>query len=133
MAATRQAEVIAGNLHPLEVLWGREHAVEQLAVAGLELCLLAKRPPCILYSRRESIADRLQLTEIKRTWLPRESRNVGGYLQAGEGLRDQGRELSLKTADLTAQLNAGEALVAAHPQRIGAVSFEQMGHTRLRV
>jgi hypothetical protein len=40
MAATWQAEVIARDLHPLVVLRGGKHPLQELVVTGLELVLL---------------------------------------------------------------------------------------------
>lgn len=133
VAAARQAEIVARDLHPLEVLRSREHAVEQLMVAGLELVALAQRPAGVLDPRREGVADRLQLAEVERARLPRERRHAGIEPEPREGLGDQGGELPIEAADLAAELGAGKPLVAAYPQRVEVVSFEQMRHSRLRV
>ncbi len=130
MAATRLAEVVARDAQPLEVLRTGEHPLQQLAVAGLELGPLAQCAARVLDPIGQGVANRLQLTQIECSRLAREGRHVRGNFEPREGLRHQSRELPFEAPDLTPQLGAGEALVAAYPQRTSRVSFEQIRHTQ---
>ena len=128
--AAGQPEVIARDLHPLVVLRGLEHPLQQLLVAGLELVALPQAATSILDPRRERVANSLQLTQIEHPRLARKRRHVRRQLQTAECLADQPRQLGFEPSDLAPQLHTSEALVASHPQRVVAVSFEQTGHTR---
>jgi hypothetical protein len=129
VTATGLAEVVARDAQPLEVLWAGKHPLQQLAVAGLELGAVLQGPAGVLDPIRESVANRLQLTEVERPRVARNGGHLGGEFEARECLGDQRGELPLEAADLAPQLGAGETLVAANSQRASRVSFEQIRHT----
>jgi hypothetical protein len=124
VAATRLADVGTRDSQPL-VLGGRgQHFLEQVAVASLELVLLAKRDARFGDSSRQGVAHPLELFQPRDARLVERRRDPRVEGQAGEGLRAQGRELVLEAGDLTTQLDACEALVASHSKRGECVSIE---------
>lgn len=133
MAAADLAEVVARDPQPLVALRGREHPLEQLAVAGLELLALAQSGASVLDPARQRVADGLQLTEVERPWLAGEGRHAGVDADAREGLGGEAREDTLEVSDLAPQLGAGGELVAAYQQSAVAVSIQQMRHGLPRV
>lgn len=62
VAAAGRADVVARDLHPLVLGRGREHALEQRPVAGLELGALLKLPLRHAHLRGKRVAQRLELT-----------------------------------------------------------------------
>ncbi len=128
VAAAGLADVGAGDPHPLVLLRRREHLLEQIAIARLQLVLATQGATRLGDAVGEGVADALQVLQ------PRHSRRVrgGGHLgvdgDAREGLRREAPELVLEAADLAPQLGAGEALVAPHPKHRERVSIEQFRH-----
>ncbi len=113
MAATRLAEVVARDAQPLEVLGAGEHPLQKFAIAGLELGAPLQAPARVLDPVGEGVANGLQLAQVECSGLARDGWHLRGDFEAWEGLGDQRGELPFETADLTPQLGAGEALVAA--------------------
>jgi hypothetical protein len=128
VAAARLADVGARDSQPLVLGRCCQHFLEQIAVAGLQLVLLAKRYAGLANPRRQSIANALELIEARHPRLAKSRRNARIERQPGKGLRAEARELVLEPADLAAQLNAREALVASHSKRCKHVSIEQIWH-----
>jgi hypothetical protein len=128
VAAPRLADVGARDPHPLVLGRRRQHVLEQLAVAGLELVLLAQ---CLASDRDplgQGVADLLQLLEPGDPGHGEAGRDLGVEPETREGLGAEAGQLVLETADLTAQLSAREALVASHSKRLECVSIEQIRH-----
>jgi hypothetical protein len=134
VAATGLSDVGVGDPQPLVLGGSGQHLLEQLTIAGLELGLVLKSPPCDSDPCRERVADRLELAEAQGPRLLRVGADTGIDLDPGEGVGEEGAKLSLETADLTPQLNPGESLVAVYAKRRGApVSVEQIRHSPKRV
>jgi len=125
VAAARLADVVAGDAQPL-VIGGRgQHAPQQLAVLRLQRRLPLQSLASVGDTCRQRVAHPLQLLEAGDARLAEGGRRGGVDADSWKGLREQMGQLYLEAADLTAQLGAGEALVAPRPQR---VSFEQNRH-----
>jgi hypothetical protein len=127
-AATGLADVSVGDLQPLEVLGPRQHPLQQLAVVGLDLLALAQGAARRRHPRRQPVPDRLEATEPEGTRLAGRGRHRSVDLQPREGLYHEGRELSLEPADLAAQLNSGEPLVAPNAKLDPGVTLQQIRH-----
>lgn len=106
----------------------RQHPFEQLTVAGLQLVLLAQSLASDGDPLSQRIANLLQLLEPCDPGHGEAGRDLGVKREAREGLGAEAGQLVLETADLTAQLNAREALVASHSKRLECVSIEQIRH-----
>ncbi len=126
--ATRFAEVVARDAHPLVVGRRGQHALQQLAVAGLRLRLAAQGSARLGEARRQRVANPLQLGEPGDARLVERGPNASLDPDPGECLRAQVGELPLEMADLTAQLSPCEALVASHSQHAERFSIEQIRH-----
>jgi hypothetical protein len=114
--AAFEAEVLAGDAHPLEVLRGSKHPLDQLAVLVLDPPLLNQRPPRLGDALGKAIANRLQLAEVED---PRRYRNrVDPMRDLGvtEGLAEERGQLRLEAADLAPQLEPRLALVDSSPE-----------------
>lgn len=116
VAATRLADVGAGDPQPLVLGGSAQHPLEQLAVAGLELGSFLKAAARNADPGRERVADRLEVAETQRPWLARESADAGVDLDTGKGVGEERAELRLETADLSPQLGARQPLVTVDPQ-----------------
>lgn len=122
------ADVVARDPQPL-VLGGRgEHPLEQLAVARLQLVLLAQCPTRNADALGERVTDPLQLREAGDVRLRAPDRYAGIQLEPLKGLAAEVGKLAFETTDLTAQLRAREALVAPRVQRLQGLSIEQIRH-----
>ena len=106
-----QAEVLAGNADPLEVLRSGEHLLDQLAVLILDPLPLDQSAAGFGHTIGEPVPDHLQLAEVEHP------RGSGSGLDAVRNLRvtkplaDEAGELSLEPGDLPAQLQTRPALV----------------------
>ncbi len=117
--ATRLADVGARDPQPPVLRRGREHPLQQLAIAGLELDLLLQLSPCDADTRRQGVADSLQIAQTECARLFGDRRNTGVESQTGKGIGDKRAELRFEAADLTPQLRPGEPLVAID-ENVGA-------------
>ena len=134
MTATRLTDVGAGDPQPLVLGGSGKHPLQQLTVAGLELGPILQLTARDADPGRERVANLLEVAETKGPRLLREGADAGIDLDAGKGVGEERAELGLETADLTAQLNSGESLVAVYAKRRGAsVSVEQIRHSPKRV
>lgn len=111
------------------MLGGRgEHPLEQLAIARLELVLLAQPLTRGADALGEPVADALELGEVGDV----RERRRGGYprieLDPLEGLCAEVGQLVFEPADLTPQLGARGALIAPRVQRGQGFSIEQIRH-----
>jgi len=128
VAATRLADIGTRDPHPLVLGRRRQHVLEQLAVAGLQLILLAQGLTSDGDPLSQGIANLLKLLEPGDARHGEAGRDLGVEREAGEGLSAEAGQLVLEAADLTAQLSAREALVASHSKRLECVSIEQIRH-----
>ncbi len=124
MTAARLANVGAGDPHPLVIRRRRQHPLEQLAVAGLQLVLLEQGATRLSYAIGECVADPLELLEPGHPRLGEAGLDRGIERKTREGLSAEAGELVLEATDLAAQLRAREALVASHSKRRERVSIE---------
>lgn len=128
VATAGLTDVGAGDPHPLVLGRRREHLLEQLSIARLQLILPVQGPARLGDPVGEGIADALQVLQPGH---PRSARS-GGHLgidrNPRKGLGCKKCELVLEAADLAPQLGAGEALVAPHPKHRERVSIEQIRH-----
>jgi hypothetical protein len=121
--------------YPQPLVIGRrgQHAVEQLAVAAVEVLALAQGRARVLDAGREGVAQRLELAQVQRLAVRREGGHPGGDLDPRESLGGERRETVLEAADLAPQLGAGAKLVAAYSERRWlALSAQELLHA-LRV
>ena len=133
VAAAGHADVVAAHLNPLEVGRRGDHLAQQLAIAGLEAILLAQRPLCRGDPVRQLVAQPLQLPQVEDPRLRGHRADAVVELDPAEGLGQEAGELALEMADLTPQLDPGEALVDLDAEPHRAVSFEQIRHRLHRV
>jgi hypothetical protein len=106
----------------------RQHAPQQLAVAGLNLGPFAQRHSSPSDPLGEFIANLLELLEAGDTRLGEMSRDPGVEIKPRKSLNGEARKLMLETADLAAQLSPREALIASHAKLSKRVSIEQIRH-----
>lgn len=101
VTAAGLADVGARYPHPF-VLGGRsQHALQKLAVAGLELGTLSQSQPCLPDPRRQRIADRLQVAQVEGPRLAGDGGDTGVDLHTREGLGEQRGELRFEASYLT--------------------------------
>lgn len=111
------------------MLGGRgEHPLEQLAIARLQLVLLAQRLAGGADALGERIADALELGEAGDMRDGVRDSYPGVELDPLKGLDTKTRQLVFEAADLAAQLDAREALIAPRVQRPQGFSIEQIRH-----
>lgn len=127
-AAAGLADVGAGNADPLEVLRGDEHPAQQLAVVGLNLFPLDQRPACRGDPVGETVADRLQLTEVEHPRRGGCGCDPVGHIGVSEGVAEEPRQLRLEPGDLPAQLQPRLALVDSAVEPGELLSSQQGGH-----
>lgn len=106
-AATRQAKVVAGDDHPLEVCRRSHHPAQQVAVLALDLSLIAQGDPGIGDALGEVIPQPLQLAEIEDPWLGGHRLDPVAQLNPAEGRGEKPGELSLEAPHLAPQLGPG--------------------------
>lgn len=111
MAAAVQPEVFPRHLDPLEVLWGGQHPLHQLAVLILDPSPLDEGAPRLRDAVGETIAGHLELTEIEDAGRGCDRVDPVRHLGVTEGLAEEPAQLSLEPGDLAAQLKPGLALV----------------------
>ena len=124
----RQTEVVTTHLHPLEICRRSQHLAQQLVVPGLDAGALAQGQPRFGNPLGKIVAQPLELAEAENPGLTAERGDTVVDLDSTEGLGEKAGELALEMADLTPQLDPGEALVDLDVKLIQAVSFEQIRH-----
>lgn len=122
------ADVSARDPHPLVLRRSRQHVLEQLAIAGLQLILPAQGVTSGGNPIRQGIANLLELLEPGDAGYGKAGGDPGVERQTRKSLSAETGQLVLETADLTAQLSTREALVASHSKRRKCVSIEQIRH-----
>lgn len=70
MPTAGRANVVARDLHPLEIRGRLDHPLEQLTVASLQLVLLAQPQARLADLGSQRVAHGLQLAQSKHPWLP---------------------------------------------------------------
>jgi hypothetical protein len=106
----------------------RQHAAQELAVAGLQFVLVLESDTGRGDPLGKRIADPLELIETGDPWLGEVTGDRGLDCDAGESLDGETGELMLEAGNLTPQLGAREALVASHSKRRERLSIEQIRH-----
>lgn len=124
MATARLTDVGARDPHPLVISGRRQHPLEQIAVAGLQLVLFAQGVMCLGNAIGKFVANSLQLLEPRDSRFRKAGGDRGVQGKSGKGLSAEPGKLVLEAADLTAQLRTREALVASHSKRRQRVSIE---------
>jgi hypothetical protein len=133
VAAAGLADVGAGDPQPLVLGRRGEHPLEQLAVAGLDHRALAQGDVGGGDPVAERVPHLLQLLQPGDPRLGETGRHARVELEPGKSLSRETTQLVFEPADLTAQLDPREALVAPHPERAERLSFEQIRHRPNRV
>jgi hypothetical protein len=128
VAATRLADVSTRNPHPLVLGGSRQHLLQQVAIASLELILLPQGVAGLPDPIRKRVANPLELLEPGNARLGKARRDLCLQRKARKGLGAKKGQLVLEPTDLTAQLSAREALIASHSKRRKRVSIEQIRH-----
>ena len=126
--APGQAQVVAGDADPLEVLWRREHPADELAVVILDPLAIGQRPAGLGDPVGEAVANRLQLPEVEDPRRGGDRVDPVGDLGVAEGLAEERRQLRLETRDLPPQLEPRLALVDAGTEPGELIEFQQSGH-----
>lgn len=125
---TRLTDIGAGDPQPLVLGRRRQHAAQQLTIAGLQLTLRLQRQARRGDPLGKRVAHLLQLVEAGN---PRFGEMAGDRSvddDARKGLGREAGELVLEAGDLAPQLGAREALVASHSKRRERLSIEQIWH-----
>lgn len=89
VAATGLTDVVAGDPQPLVVGGGGQHALQQLAIAGLQLRLLLQAAAGLGDPVGKRVANRLQLAQPQGPWLARHRRDPGLDPQARESVGEE--------------------------------------------
>jgi hypothetical protein len=111
VAAAVQAEVLARDPDPLEVLGGGEHPLDQRPVLVLDPAPLDQRLPRLGHAVGEAVAQRLELAEVEQPRAGGNRLDPVGHLGVAERLAEEGCQLGLELGDLATQLAARPALV----------------------
>jgi hypothetical protein len=128
VAAARQAEVATTHLHPLEVRRRGKHPAQQLVIGGLDPGALAQGQSRLGNPLRKVVAQLLELAQAEDPGPGSGRADAVTDLDPTEGLGEETRELTLEMADLTPQLDPGEALVDLDMEPVQAVYCEQILH-----
>ena len=111
MATAVQAQVLPGDANPLEVLWRREHPLDEIAILVLEPLPLHQRPLRLGDAVGEPVADGLQLAQVEHPRGGGDGVDPVRNLGATEAVAEAGGKLGLEPGDLPPQLQARPALV----------------------
>jgi hypothetical protein len=125
--ATWEAEVLPRDSHPLEVLRGGEHLLDQLPVLRLDPGALGEGSVRLGDPLGQPVANRLQLPKVENPRGGGERLDAMRHLGATEGLAEEAGQLRLETADLAAQLQPRPSLVDPDPEP-GEILSQQSGH-----
>lgn len=128
VTAAFEAEVLPGNLDPLEVLGRREHPLDQFAVFGLDPLSLHQGATGLGDSVGQLIANCLQLTKVEDPRCRGDRVDSMRDRGAAESLTEERSQLRLETANLAAQLESRRALVDPDPELVELLAFQQSGH-----
>lgn len=134
VAAARLADVVAGDLHPLEVGGRGDHFAQQLTVGGLHTSLLGQGEVGLGHPLGEIVAQALERAQVEDPRVTCRLRDRAVELHATERLGEETCQLPLQVAYLASQLVTSGQLVDFDVNVQQAVSFEQIRHrTRCRV
>ena len=111
VTAAVQAQVLSGDLHPLEVLRGGQHPFDQLAVLVLHPLSLDKGGTRLGDTVGKAVANNLELAQVQDPGSGGERIDPVRYLGMAEGLAEEPAELGFEPGDLAAQLEPCLALV----------------------
>lgn len=121
-------DVSTRDPQPLVLRWRRQHAPQQLTVAGLDDRLIPQRQTSASDPLGQGVAHLLQLLETGNARFGEVSRDPGVEVKTWKSLDGETRQLVLEAPDLAAQLGAREALIASHAKCCERVSVEQIRH-----
>jgi hypothetical protein len=110
VAAAGQADVGAADPHPVVLLRGDQHPLQQFAVGLLDGVAVGERALRLGDAAGERVAQFLQLPQPEHPRRPRGTDPVR-HGDPAEAFGDHPRQLELELADLPAQLGAGKTLV----------------------
>lgn len=128
MAAAGEAEVFAGDAHPLEVLRGGEHPLDQFPSFVLEPVALDERLPSLGNAIGQTVANRLQRAQVKYPGSDTDCIDAMRDLGVAECLAEEGRQLGLEAANLPAQLQSRLVLVDGDAEPVKLVLSQQSRH-----
>ena len=146
MPAPRLADVLVRDLDPRKALGLGDHALEQLAVALLDVAAIGQPAPHLLDASRERVAGSLELGDAE------DPRSAGRGNRIGDAAPWEGRgeelgQLTLEPGDLGPQIAAGPPagvltdaagsdcrplILGARLSSLGARMVDQFGHQLLR-
>ena len=126
--ATWLADVRTGDPQPLMLGRRRQHAAQELTIAGLQFALCLQRQARRGDPLGKRVAHLLQLVEAGHPRFGEMTGNRSVDDDARKGLGREAGELMLEAGDLAPQLGAREALVASHSKRREHLSIEQIRH-----
>jgi hypothetical protein len=121
------ADVRVGDPQPLVLGGGLGHLPQQFAISLLDLASLAKRDASATDAVGEGVPYALELVETGEPRAARRRGNPNVDFHSRKGLDRELGELALEAANLAAQLDPSEALVAPESKR-NRLSFEQFRH-----
>jgi hypothetical protein len=127
-AAAGQAELVAGDHHPLELGGGVQHRLQDLAPLALGAGSLGEGPPGFGDPAGQLVAQALGLAEVEDPRLRGDGLHPMADLDPPEALRQQAGQLALQARDLPPQLEARLQLVDGAAELRETVSYEQVGH-----
>jgi hypothetical protein len=113
VAAAGLADVGAGDLQPLVLRGCRQHPLEHLAIAGLELGLRLELSPRIRDPTGQRVTNRLQFAEAERARLWRDWGNACVDLDTRKAIGEKRAELGFEAPNLPSQLYSCEPFIAA--------------------
>jgi len=111
VAAAVQAEILPGDADPLEVLGGRKHPLDELAVLVLESLPLPQSTLRLGDAVGEAVTDCLQLAQVEHPRRGGKRLDPVRDLGVAEAVAEAGGKLGLEPGDLPPQLQARPALV----------------------
>jgi hypothetical protein len=113
--------------HPGSPRSAREIRIHLCSAGAASICSSSGDP------LGKGVAHPLELLEARDPRLGEASRHACVELQSRESLGPEAAKLVFEAADLAAQLDPREALIASHPKRAERLSFEQIWHRPNRV
>ena len=128
VTAARLADVGARDPQPSVLGGRRQHSLQQLAIAGLQLGALVQPALRRANPLRQRVANRLELTEVEHSRRGRDGGDPGVDLETGKGIRKERAKPMFEAPYLAPQLRPGEPLVAIHAQCGTGFSVQQIRH-----
>lgn len=118
VATARLPNVSPGDAQPLVFGGRRQHFLQQLAVALLQLVALAQRDTSLGDPSRQGVAHPLQLTEVSNSRRSCRAGRASVNSKPREGLGREAGQLPLEAPDLAPQLGTSKSLVTVDSKLI---------------